>query len=48
MDTLPPHIEAELKELGVFTPPPEPRKPDNPWKDYVAWKPSFPGEEPPF
>lgn len=45
---LPRGLEAELASLGVISKPVEACKPANPWKDYVAWKPSFDGEEPPF
>lgn len=30
-----------------FAPEPKPQQPDK-LKDYVLWKPSFEGEEPPF
>jgi hypothetical protein len=46
-DRLPKGIEAQLDALGVRRVE-EPCKPANPWKDYVAWKPTHPGEEPPF
>lgn len=55
-DTLPIELECFLLRWGIFEPHhapgyrrhadvyiPEEKKPE-----YVAWKPSYPGEEPPF
>lgn len=41
--TLPPALEAGLRELGVAPAPKA--KPPAPSQ---AWKPTYPGEEPPF
>jgi len=46
---VPHHIEIELAALGVIPVPQDtddepPAKPET----YVAWKPSFSGEQPPF
>ena len=44
---IPRHIDIALREIGVIPPRhaqvhiPEPQS-------YVAWKPKYPGEEPPF
>lgn len=46
-DRLPKEIEARLDALGVRRLE-LPCKPVKTWKDYVAWKPKHPEEEPPF
>lgn len=40
-----PAMAKELSDLGVVLPPPDPKPAPPP---YVAWKPSYPGEQPPF
>lgn len=42
---IPSHIERELDRLGV--PAPRPLKAP-PLDDVQGWRPSYPGEEPPF
>jgi hypothetical protein len=41
-----PTLEAALRQLGVIPAQPKPPAPD--WRVSVGWKPSFPGEQPPF
>lgn len=43
--SLPAHVEHELARLGVV----QPCKPDTAPQEYtVPWKPTHPGEDPPF
>ena len=45
---LPSYLEQALDEIGVGVPAPAPPKPEPRPKTEPAWRPSYPGEEPPF
>lgn len=40
--TLPAHMALALNALGIHTPPPPPQPPQQ------VWRPTRPGEQPPF
>lgn len=46
-DDLPEDLRQHLLSIGVLDLP-KPKTTPKPVADYVAWKPSFKGEEPPF
>lgn len=41
-------LERMLDEIGVGVPAPAPPKPEPRPEIQPAWRPSYPGEEPPF
>jgi hypothetical protein len=42
-----PTLDAALRQLGVI-PRAEPKPPAHDWRVSVGWKPTYPGEQPPF
>jgi len=45
---LPPHLDAELKRIGVLETKPTSPLPSSKPTAHEPWKPKYDGEEPPF